>query len=590
MRTDNRWTHLLGAALLAAECFGADARAQHGQLPARAPDLSASHAAQASPVTLGAPQCVYAEPVPGPLPQEAPHPLAQPPAIAQGGRGDCGPCDGKDEAKEPPSPWAKVPPVRPMSLLGMFLIQPSGPGYYSLWDLATNNYAEEAPPRHGYPRLGGISYSFFDADFRYLDSPDSQDRDLFDPLKRIHLGDDFLFSTGGEFRFRYDNEVDSRLSGKDNTYELTRTRVYGDLWYHDVFRVYAEYIDAQTFNQDLVPLPIDHNHGDLLNLFADLKLGELFENPLYLRAGRQELLYGSQRLISPLDWANTRRTFQGAKLFYRGQDVDADAFVVQPVVPNPDRFDSVDDQVVFSGAWLTYHGTGRREVDFYYLDLDQARHVALGRGGQPGAFNVSTLGTRWLGDWGNLLYDFECIVQWGPYSNQDTLAEATTAGLGYYFKDLPTTPQVWAYYDFASGDPRPGQGDTHRTFNQLFPFGHYYFGYIDVVGRQNIEDVNFQLSFFPTKSVTALVQYHVLRLADARDALYNAAGVPIRRDPTGRAGTDVGDEIDVGTNFHLATHQDLYLSYSHLYAGEFIQRTGSPRSPDYLYLQYSVRW
>ena len=43
-------------------------------------------------------------------------------------------------------------------------------------------------------------------------------------------------------------------------------------------------------------------------------------------------------------------------------------------------------------------------------------------------------------------------------------------------------------------------------------------------------------------------------------------------------------------NFHLTKHSDVYVNYSHLYAGDFIKRTGSPRSPDYLYLQYSFRW
>jgi hypothetical protein len=38
--------------------------------------------------------------------------------------------------------------------------------------------------------------------------------------------------------------------------------------------------------------------------------------------GRQELLYGAQRLISPLDWANTRRTFEGGKLIWQGERVE----------------------------------------------------------------------------------------------------------------------------------------------------------------------------------------------------------------------------------------------------------------------------
>jgi alginate export protein len=111
-----------------------------------------------------------------------------------------------------------------------------------------------------------------------------------------------------------------------------------------------------------------------------------------------------------------------------------------------------------------------------------------------------------------------------------------------------------------------------------------------VVGRQNINDFSTQLSFYPTKWITFWAQYHVFRLDSARDALYNAGGVAIRRDPTGAAGSDVGDEIDLLANFHLTNHQDVFVSYSHLYAGDFIKRTGSGKSPDYLYLMYTYRW
>ena len=78
--------------------------------------------------------------------------------------------------------------------------------------------------------------------------------------------------------------------------------------------------------QDLPPLPIDVDRGDALNLFVDARLFEVKDRPLWLRVGRQELLYGSQRLVSTLDWANTRRTFQGVKLFYRSEKFDADSF------------------------------------------------------------------------------------------------------------------------------------------------------------------------------------------------------------------------------------------------------------------------
>jgi hypothetical protein len=490
------------------------------------------------------------------------------------------------------SVWSKVPPVTPTPRLGWFLIPPSGPGYYSLRDLHGGDCRKEAP-NFPYPPTSFMAGSFFDADFRYLDKAANTQFDFFDAIKRVRVGDHWLFTAGGEERVRYVNEVNSgtRLTGADNVYELLRSRVYGDLWYRDVFRVYAEFIDARTYNQDLPPLPIDQNKADIQNLFIDLKVGEVDCTPVYVRAGRQELLYGSERLISPLDWANTRRTFEGVKGFWHSDQWDVDAFWVKPVVPSPSHFDSWDDKQNFEGVWATYKPRQGTTWDLYYLNLDNRGSVATGRDGATGGLNVSTLGSRYAGDSdGRWLYDAEGMFQFGTYSNEKLIAGAYTLGGGYRFKCLPMTPEIWGYYDYASGDNNPGMGDARGTFQQLFPFGHYYFGAIDSVGRQNIEDFSLQLSAYPAKWVTTTVQFHTFRLAEEKDALYNAAGKALRQDLTGKAGTDVGQEIDCYTNFHLTTHQDVWVGYSKLFAGGFIKRTGSPDSPELFYLQYSYKY
>ena len=94
------------------------------------------------------------------------------------------------------------------------------------------------------------------------------------------------------------------------------------LWYRDQFRVYLEFLYADGGGQDLSTLPIDVNRSDVLNLFVDVKAGDVDGRPVYIRAGRQELLYVSERLIPPLDWANTRRTHQGVKTFDQGDAID----------------------------------------------------------------------------------------------------------------------------------------------------------------------------------------------------------------------------------------------------------------------------
>jgi hypothetical protein len=491
---------------------------------------------------------------------------------------------------DPGFDWKPVPRVRPFPRIGNFSVLETGPGYYSLLDHLRGDCLP-APPKYPYPRFGLIQPSFFDTDnFAYLDDPNNTEYDLFDCLKRVRFGDNWLFTTGGDVRTRYEHQYNARLTQTNNEYALSRLRVYTDLWFRDDFRLFAEYIGAWSSSQALAPLPIDRNDADLLNLFVDVKVANGGGHPAYVRVGRQELLFGSQRLISPLEWANTRRTFQGVRGFRQTEKWDLDLFWVQPVIPNVDRFDSVDNNQNLAGAWATHRPKKGHAVDAYYLLHDNTNTVTQ-LGIPRGNFTRHTFGGRYVGAEDNVLFDFEGAMQLGSQNGRDVVAGMGTAGLGYNFKGRPLNPTVWAYYDYASGG-NPTAGTAH-TFNPPFPFGHYYLGWIDQVGRQNIHDLNFHLYLYPTPWLTTWVQFHSFWLADRRDALYNAAGNAIRRDATGNAGSHVGEELDLVFNFHLTKHADLMTGYSYLWGGEFLRNTASPTAaPEagFFFLQMSYRW
>ncbi len=66
---------------------------------------------------------------------------------------------------------------------------------------------------------------------------------------------------------------------------------------------------------------------------------------LVLRVGRQEMYYGSQRLVSVRETPNIRLSFDGARLVYQAASMNLSAFAVKPVSiqegyfnnePNPD--------------------------------------------------------------------------------------------------------------------------------------------------------------------------------------------------------------------------------------------------------------
>ncbi len=482
--------------------------------------------------------------------------------------------------------WSKFPEtIRPFPRLGSFPISPTkGPDYFSLWDGMTGE-ARRSPPKSGYAPFAINSFSFFDADWRYVEGIDPADRTLVERLKRMHVNDCLMLSTGGEYWCRFMDEHNSRLTTVQNDYLLNHVRLYGDLTYSDWLRVYGEFIWADSTNQALPPQPIDIDRGDITDLFVDLNLFEIDCRPVYVRGGRQELLYGSQRLISPLAWANARRTFQGVKVFRQGEQWDLDAFWVQPVIPRAAEFDTADPNVNFAGGWATYRPRKGEFLDFYYLMLNN-RNTTIQQQIVRTPHTTHTVGSRWAGDKEGWLWDFEGMLQFGQQNNSDLFAGAAVAGLGRNWSDAPLKPTLWFYYDYASG------GNNH-TFNQLFPFGHYYMGWADLIGRQNIHDVNAHLYLYPTPWLTTWIQYHHFWLADSRDALYNAGGLAYRRDATGAAGTDVGDELDFVFNFHLTRYSDILLSYNMFYGGGFVKATAGANgavNAQSLYLMFQQRW
>ncbi|MGF1579992.1 MAG: alginate export family protein [Gemmataceae bacterium] len=503
---------------------------------------------------------------------------------------DCEKCEESNKEKKADECKSKgqlsMLPVRPLPPPGNAPVLPGGAGYYSFWDFVNGN-VRKAPPKRPYAPTGLILKSFYDSDFRYLDSPKNKQFNVFDPLHQIYLGQNWYFSTGGDVRWRSMNERNARLSGITDNHDLFRVRAYGDLWYKDTFRIFGEFIYAESVNQDLNPRPIDINRSDILNLFIDYKVGTVADAPVYVRGGRQELLFGSQRLISPVEWTNTRRTFQGVRVFRPGKKLDVDLFWVQPVIPNRNELDSVDNDRNFAGAWVTYRPKKGHIIDSYYLFLDDVTPVPiLDIGSAP--TTTHTIGARYFGTKDNFRWDFEGMLQFGDRGDQSVFAGAASAGVGYNFKNLPLNPTFWVYYDYASGDD-PTDGDF-STFNQLFPFGHYYLGWIDLVGRQNIHDVNAHLFLYPTRWMTVWLQYHHFELANSRDALFNAGGLSIRRDPTGMSGTDVGEELDIVVNLHVGDRSDILLGYSRLFEGGFLRNQGVSETPDFFFVQFSQRW
>jgi hypothetical protein len=124
------------------------------------------------------------------------------------------------------------------------------------------------------------------------------------------------------------------LPRSSDAYLLSRIRLSADLPASRYFRVFAEAKSSRATRRDLSG---GDNASfvdalDLQNGFADVVIPLRAKATLTVRGGRQELLFGSQRLVGPSDWSNVRRTFQGVSGNIRASSWEVTPFWTELVV------------------------------------------------------------------------------------------------------------------------------------------------------------------------------------------------------------------------------------------------------------------
>ena len=406
------------------------------------------------------------------------------------------------------------------------------------------------------------------------------EKDAFDRIKYIPLSGDksVWFSLGGHVRERAEVWQDFNFgtpAENDDVFLLHRFLLHGDLHIGKHVRVFGEFVNAIITERDLPGgrRTMDVDTADLLNAFVDLNI-PLKKMDLTLRVGRQELNFGKNRLVSPLPWANSYRHWDGFSLLASYKDWKAHGFATRFVPVDKYDFNEVDTDHDFYGLYLTY----KKNLDLYYFGRRKEQR------GKPGN-ERHTLGFRYgekIGDTG-FDYDFEAAYQFGTVGSNDVSAFMLGSRLGYTFANVDWKPQTWLSVELGSGDNNPADNSV-GTFDQLFPLGHAYLGYIDIVGRQNIVDFNQGIGIKPMPKLGVKLGNHVFWRADNDDALYNAGGGVARASGSSNE-KFVGVETDLTINYKFNSHLSGLLGYSHFFAGEFIEDTGKSKDIDFIYLQ-----
>jgi hypothetical protein len=425
--------------------------------------------------------------------------------------------------------------------------------------------AAAAPPPAARPGYRDLR---FDEDWSVLATSDAlPSSDPFDPLKYVELGDDVWASFGGQLRLRFeswDAYEFGDVSDPDEDLLLTRLLAHVDLHVAERFRLFVEVKSAGSTDPHVFDdtRPLDVDWLDLQNGFLELA-GEA----LRFRLGRQELAFARQRLVSPLDWANARRSFDGATLEWMRGDWHATGFATRPVRVRPD---DGNDYLPTVEAFYGVHATRRATPEAARLDL-----YAYGIEREDGDDRFFTLGGRVADAIGDTPFDYDVELA-GQLGSDAFRAAMLASQLGWWLAEHTLSPRFFLGFDWASGG-------SDGVFDQLFPLGHAYFGAIDAIGRKNLLAASAGVSFRPFAAVSAELVFHQFWLDDPGSGLFAADG----RQTRSGAGADrhrVGAELDLVGKWQIDPHTALFAGYGHFFPGPFVDETGRDAATDFVYL------
>ncbi len=400
-------------------------------------------------------------------------------------------------------------------------------------------------------------------------------RDLFDNLKHIALADDVHLSLGGQARIRFEDYRNYNFGTpavNDDSYILQRYLLHADLHIGDHFRFFVESVTALTYDRELPGErhPTLHDKLDIMNAFVDLNIPLNDSLDARLRLGRFEFYYGKGRMLACRNWSQLRRPYDGAKLKISHKNWWVEAFWAQGTQNLENEFNRVNDDLAI---WGVYSHISKKSGLPFGLDLYAIAKDKYNPNGEDD--HRMNLGARIFGTFGEsaLSYDIEYTNQFDIRDSKQVSAEMFSAELEYQWKQVALKPALTLGFDWATGDSNPTD-DTTTTFEPISPFGHYYFGYIDVIGRQNIISPWIRLRTKPTKKLTTTIEGHWFFTDESEDNIYNACNCS-KSVRTGNENADsyIGFEIDLVAKYKFNHHLVGLVGYSYLWAGDYINDT-----------------
>jgi len=304
-----------------------------------------------------------------------------------------------------------------------------------------------------------------------------------------------------------------------------------------------------------------------------------------LRLGRQEIDSHGNRLVSPRDVSNLRRTFDVARIALADTTHELSALKGRPVVNFPGAFDDHwSTTESFSGVMGEWRAVAPYvpSSDFFYFDRSLDLHpTPLSRVHERRrTFGLRT--TLLLDDWDGA---YQASWQWGERSARGIKAYGIAGEMGYTWRQIWGTPRAGATFGWASGDQDPARGAV-GTFDVMYP-NLSYFTDAPLSYPGNTTDVRPTVSWSPVRSLKAQVGADAIFRITREDAVYAPPGIPLIPGGRGHAG-NVATLADTRVVWTPIPRLEVLGSAVYAFRGDVIREAGG-RDAKYLLLQITAR-
>lgn len=409
--------------------------------------------------------------------------------------------------------------------------------------------------------------------------------------------------------------VGARGEATDDNYVMNQTRLWADADVNEHLRVFIQLQDSRTFGAEgttvgFANAGVENSILDIHQGYFDVK--KLFDLPLTVRVGRQEITWGDHRVIGNFVWSNYGRVFDGGRFLWDTDTIHAE--VIATTI-DEDGYFGVDGsnnsdesmyaaQLAFKklvpGALLElmYIHKNDQDASAGNATLAATGNSRVGDDGLPSnrpGVVIHDIGARIDGKLPNLDavdYTLEAHGQFGDYGGMTQQAWAFAGRAGYTCKEVAWKPRFGVEYDFASGDD-DSTDSKHETFDNLYPTNHWQgnYGFIDLLSWQNIHDFRGNIKVSPTSKMTVQVDYHYYLLDEEEDGWYLANGSLATARPAGGFTSNddnLAQEVDLTVSYDLYKNVKILAGYSWFGAEDWIEDNVGDINTSWGYLQTTV--